>query len=1034
MVKHLISLLLVLGLITHCIGQPDAAKTTILNVTSGLSGLAAKNIHVDDEAKIWFETENGIDRWNGVSLVKQDLPGLPKSDYGGRRGSIITFAEDDRYVYLFYKNNQDSFDVYDKKNRTFSPISYNVTLTQLHTLTVTLDKKNRPWLVLANADSIHINSIFNDHQIQFSIPESEYFELEQVYIGTNGLWIYDQNYNLKYLRFNGGVTSFNLSSQGVKLNIPQITNVFKEVKSEELWFSVPGYAGLQIADPANGQIRSVEGIPKDKLVIHLWEDEQNRKLIALSDDLQITRRFMIAEGHASFIPWDYLSSISTIATQVVSEDFYDLMYFATHQGLQVIRFNEAFLSTYLHQPDKPSDQYGTIITSITPFMAQQMLITDEDNPMYIFDDANETVSETTPFIKYPGQFPLWVESINTLTTIIKGDSEFENVIVSQDFTSSEINKTTIPSNTTSTAFDSEKNDLLIAGEYENRVQLFVYDVEQHEIEVLPMAQYPLLARSKINHLYYDINSRKLYISSFNQGLLVADWSNNKLGKAKKLSVPEMTEKNIISINMDNAGNLLVGSYEGLYIVDREQYKIIRHITTSDGLSNDVIAACIQDKYGMYWIATFSGLHVMHPRDFHIGLFQKKDGLPYEEFNRNAAATTKNGNLLFGTGNGFLKVNPDIFKENQPTFSILYGGATLKTKDEDIELDTLPLSAVSMRLGNFSGIDILLGNNDWGRKEEVTYYYRVEDLDSEWSKTRENPIRIDRLPEGKYNIQIKASSRSGHWSSNSLTIPIDLYVPFYNKNWVRIVSVSLFISMIALTYLINYRRRARTKFEFQSRVSDLELRLLQSQMNPHFIFNALGAIQFYIFNNQKDIAENYLSKFASLMRMFLESSRNNFITLKEEVRLLKGYVELEHLRFPDKFESTFDIKLDDQMDNYSVPAMLFQPFLENSINHGLFHSDESGKLFIRFYDDAQALYCEIEDNGIGRRRAREIKSKSIRMYKSRSTQIIEERIEVLKEAENMHIKIAYDDYDPSADGKSGTKVTIRIPFNKKTRVA
>ena len=223
---------------------------------------------------------------------------------------------------------------------------------------------------------------------------------------------------------------------------------------------------------------------------------------------------------------------------------------------------------------------------------------------------------------------------------------------------------------------------------------------------------------------------------------------------------------------------------------------------------------------------------------------------------------------------------------------------------------------------------------------------------------------------------------------------------------------------------------RQRLDFQNRVSNLELSLLQSQMNPHFIFNALGSIQYYIFNNQKDIAEEYLSKFAGLMRMFLESSRNKFISLEDELRLLRGYLELEHMRFPDKFSSDIEIDLSDFPGNYSLPAMLLQPFVENAINHGLFHTTYNGTLTLRFHDDEHFLHCTITDNGIGRVASKELRESSIRKHKSRSTQITEERIEILKEADNMHLEIHYHDFELSRDGHTGTQVIIKIPLLNK----
>jgi len=215
-------------------------------------------------------------------------------------------------------------------------------------------------------------------------------------------------------------------------------------------------------------------------------------------------------------------------------------------------------------------------------------------------------------------------------------------------------------------------------------------------------------------------------------------------------------------------------------------------------------------------------------------------------------------------------------------------------------------------------------------------------------------------------------------------------------------------------------------KFQKRVSTLELSLLQSQMNPHFIFNALGAIQFYIYNNKSAIADSYLSKFAALMRMFLESSRNKFISLEEELKLINGYVELEQLRFPDRFTYNLDIQLSEELDEYEIPSMLLQPFVENAINHGIFHADTGGNLLVRFTENTTEIICAIDDDGIGRKAAIELRKNRNQGHKSRSTQITEERLEILQKAENMYIGITYKDYSLETDGRTGTRVTMKIP--------
>ncbi|MDZ7899616.1 MAG: histidine kinase [Arcicella sp.] len=155
---------------------------------------------------------------------------------------------------------------------------------------------------------------------------------------------------------------------------------------------------------------------------------------------------------------------------------------------------------------------------------------------------------------------------------------------------------------------------------------------------------------------------------------------------------------------------------------------------------------------------------------------------------------------------------------------------------------------------------------------------------------------------------------------------------------------------------------------------MELRALQMQIDPHFVFNALNSIQSYIMSHDTLTANNYLTKFAHLIRLFLDSSRSRFIALGEEVRLLTLYIELEKLRFDDKFE--FEIVLDANVSKYfEMPTMILQPFIENAINHGLRYKKRERIIKYKILYRSRTIICKIEDNGVGRRNVAQIQSKS-----------------------------------------------------------
>lgn len=211
---------------------------------------------------------------------------------------------------------------------------------------------------------------------------------------------------------------------------------------------------------------------------------------------------------------------------------------------------------------------------------------------------------------------------------------------------------------------------------------------------------------------------------------------------------------------------------------------------------------------------------------------------------------------------------------------------------------------------------------------------------------------------------------------------------------------------------------------QNAYSELELRALQMQMNPHFIFNALNSIQSYIINKDEQMANFYLTKFAALIRQFLDSSRSKYISINEEIANLKLYVELEKLRFDNKFEYVFE--LDPKVNKYNeIPTMLLQPFIENAINHGLRYKSTKGFLRISFKDIDNRIVVRIEDNGVGRKAAEKIKSLSSQGYKSQGLKITTHRIENYNKLNLENIEYKISDLLENSEN-IGTLVEIYFP--------
>lgn len=238
--------------------------------------------------------------------------------------------------------------------------------------------------------------------------------------------------------------------------------------------------------------------------------------------------------------------------------------------------------------------------------------------------------------------------------------------------------------------------------------------------------------------------------------------------------------------------------------------------------------------------------------------------------------------------------------------------------------------------------------------------------------------------------------------------------------VSLLSVAILLVLILLiTYAFFMRRR-------QSRYKENNLRqqLFLSQMNPHFIFNALGSIQNYLYKNKPDEAAGYLAKFSFLTRSILINSTEDSISLAEEIEILKSYIELEKMRLNNSFEYEIEYGQELETEFVHIPPMLIQPFIENAIKHGLREGKEQGRLLISFYDRKDILEVHIIDNGIGINQSRKKENTG---HKSMALSIFTKRIQLLRK--NSHNIPFPEIKDLSRTGKQGTKVELYLPIIK-----
>ncbi len=243
----------------------------------------------------------------------------------------------------------------------------------------------------------------------------------------------------------------------------------------------------------------------------------------------------------------------------------------------------------------------------------------------------------------------------------------------------------------------------------------------------------------------------------------------------------------------------------------------------------------------------------------------------------------------------------------------------------------------------------------------------------------------------------------------------------NSRRQQLIIYSLIGGLLLLLLSLFYMFRSNKQRKLANNL--LSLKSLRSQMNPHFIFNALNSVNSFIATNDERAANRYLTDFSTLMRSVLENSEQDFIPLEQEIDLLGLYLKLEHSRFDDKFDYQFIIDKNVKINEFQIPPMLLQPYVENAVWHGLRYKKEKGLLKIEMKQkDNETLEIIISDNGIGRKKSKELKSENQQKNKSKGMQNIKQRIAILNEMYHDKVDVFISDL---SQNEAGTKVVLTL---------
>ena len=448
----------------------------------------------------------------------------------------------------------------------------------------------------------------------------------------------------------------------------------------------------------------------------------------------------------------------------------------------------------------------------------------------------------------------------------------------------------------------------------------------------------------------------------------------------------------------------------------------------DGLRSQWVDKLVLDAYARIWAFSFNGIHCIDTKTNEIRYFGMKEGLPANENDPIQVITVSDNRIASVSGNGLIVFHPDSLWNSldDSLVPIIINKVSVDGSEMVLNGDPNFIEKITLEPGQnlinieYQGLSLLDDNH-------VEYSYKMGGLYEDWiSVGKTKQLALQSLQYGNYIFQIK----TGKPNSNSPIKSIEIIVqaPFYMKLWFTGLLIVMFLLLIYFSF--RYRvsqimKKEAQKTELNKRISNLELSALRSQMNPHFMFNSLNAIKYYILKSEGQKASEYLSNFSHLIRMILQNSREKTITLQEELDTLISYIELEKMRFGKQFK--FQCIIDEGLDlnDYDIPPLILQPYIENAIWHGLMNKSTEGNLSIYFMKTSTGLKCTIDDDGIGRKESMAKKNSKTRQYKSLGMNITRERLDIINQSSAGKIIVEiHDKYDDNGISE-GTKIIIDI---------
>jgi len=502
-----------------------------------------------------------------------------------------------------------------------------------------------------------------------------------------------------------------------------------------------------------------------------------------------------------------------------------------------------------------------------------------------------------------------------------------------------------------------------------------------------------------------------------RGLLVADSAFRNIASESDFAPGKL----VGAVLMRNDSTAWCGSV-GLYEVVKRG-NVLKKRKIFPELANQRISMLHRDKAGRIWIGGDDGLYLLNRNTSKLQWFDFRDNIQNKPLNINGVLEASDGRMYVGGLNGLNYFDPGLLKYREEKLNVII--AAVRVNQDDSLLTENPGTITLDWTQN--SVEIQYLTPYFRNPAKLMYRYRLTGLDDNWVDNAHNSrVRFSSLSPGKYTFSVAASLDGATWAETATPLTFVILEPWWRTWWFVGATVSC---LIALAYWL-FRRRIkviRRQTALREHMAELEMRALRAQMNPHFIFNCLNSINRYIVKSDNATASLYLTRFAKLIRLILDNSNSKKVLLSNELEALKLYIEMERIRFDNKFDYRIIVDEGVHTDSIGVPSLIIQPYVENAIWHGLLHKEGNGSLWVKIRMlDENTLECVIEDNGVGREKAAEFRSKSATGKKSLGMKLTEDRIAVLNQYAQTNASVEIVDLDDGNRIATGTRVVVIIP--------